>query len=133
MIRSSSPRAALGLPIIGDIELFARSGARPTVGITGTNGKSTVTTLVAKMAESAGIRARAGGNLSPPALDLLDGGTTELFVLELSSYQLEATTSLELAAATVLNVTPDHLDRYADISAYAAAKARASRTAPPWR
>ncbi len=114
----------LGLPVIGDIELFARSGARPVVGITGTNGKSTVTTLVAKMAEQAGVAVRVGGNLGTPALDLLDGGAAGLYVLELSSYQLESTTSLELAAAVVLNVTPDHLDRYADVAAYGAAKAR---------
>ena len=112
------------VPVIGDIELFARSGASPVVGITGTNGKSTVTTLVARMAEKAGRVTRAGGNLAPPALDLLEGGPADLYVLELSSYQLETTTSLRLAAATVLNVTPDHLDRYADIHAYAAAKAR---------
>ncbi|MEO6079117.1 MAG: UDP-N-acetylmuramoyl-L-alanine--D-glutamate ligase [Steroidobacteraceae bacterium] len=114
----------LGVPIIGDIELFARSGAAPVVGITGTNGKSTVTTLVARMAERAGLETRAGGNLSPPALDLLAMGGASLYVLELSSYQLETTYSLQLAAATVLNVTPDHLDRYPDMPAYAAAKAR---------
>ena len=114
----------LGVPVIGDIELFARSGAGPVVGITGTNGKSTVTTLVARMAEKAGRVTRAGGNLAPPALDLLDGAPADLYVLELSSYQLETTQSLRLAAATVLNVTPDHLDRYADTNAYAAAKAR---------
>lgn len=115
---------ARGIEVIGDVELFARSGARPVVGITGTNGKSTVTTLVARMAERAGVAVRAGGNLGPPALDLLEGGPAKLYVLELSSYQLEATSSLELAAATVLNVTPDHLDRYPDVHAYAAAKAR---------
>ncbi len=115
---------SLGVPVIGDIELFARSGAKPVVGITGTNGKSTVTTLVARMAERAGLVARAGGNLSPPALALLDGTAAGLYVLELSSYQLETTHSLQLAAATVLNVTPDHMDRYADMPAYAAAKAR---------
>jgi UDP-N-acetylmuramoylalanine--D-glutamate ligase len=114
----------LRVPVIGDIELFARSGAGPVVGITGTNGKSTVTTLVARMAGKAGRVVRAGGNLAPPALDLLDGVSADLYVLELSSYQLETTTSLRLAAATVLNVTPDHLDRYDDIDAYAAAKAR---------
>jgi len=113
-----------GLPIVGDIELFARSGARPVAGITGTNGKSTVTSLLAHMARGSGVDARAGGNLSPPALDLLEGGPAGLYVLELSSYQLEATTSLRLDAAVVLNVTPDHLDRYADVAAYAAAKAR---------
>lgn len=115
---------ARGIEIIGDVELFARSGARPVVGITGTNGKSTVTTLVARMAERAGVAVRAGGNLAPPALDLLDGAPPKLYVLELSSYQLEATSSLELVAATVLNVTPDHLDRYPDLQSYAAAKAR---------
>jgi UDP-N-acetylmuramoylalanine--D-glutamate ligase len=115
---------ARGIEVIGDIELFARSGARPVVGITGTNGKSTVTSLVASMAERAGVAVRAGGNPAPPALDLLEGGPAKLYVLELSSYQLETTTSLELVAATVLNVTPDHLDRYRDIASYAAAKAR---------
>ena len=115
---------AHGIPVIGDIELFARSGARPVVGITGTNGKSTVTTLVAQMARRAGVDARAGGNLGPPALQLLAGAPAGLYVLELSSYQLETTDSLELAAAVVLNVTPDHLDRYADLAGYAAAKAR---------
>jgi len=114
----------LRVPVIGDIELFARSGASPVVGITGTNGKSTVTTLVARMAEKAGRVTRAGGNLAPPALDLLEGEPADLYVLELSSYQLETTDSLQLAAATVLNVTPDHLDRYVDIEAYAEAKAR---------
>lgn len=114
---------ARGLPIIGDVELFARSARAPVVGITGTNGKSTVTTLVAQMAARAGLRIRAGGNLGAPALDLLDP-QAQLYVLELSSYQLETTQSLSLAAATVLNVTPDHLDRYPDLQAYAAAKAR---------
>jgi UDP-N-acetylmuramoylalanine--D-glutamate ligase len=115
---------AQGIEVIGDIELFARSGARPVVGITGTNGKSTVTTLVARMAERSGLVTRAGGNLAPPALDLLEGHSAQLYVLELSSYQLETTSSLELGAATVLNVTPDHMDRYADLAAYAATKAR---------
>ena len=112
-----------GLAIVGDIELFARAAAAPVVGVTGTNGKSTVTTLVARMAERAGLRVRAGGNLGPPALDLLAGGT-ELYVLELSSYQLETTRSLHCKAATVLNVSADHLDRYPSLASYAAAKAR---------
>jgi UDP-N-acetylmuramoylalanine--D-glutamate ligase len=115
---------ALGLEIVGDVELFARATSSRVVGITGTNGKSTVTTLVARMATRAGLRVRAGGNLGPPALELLDDSSTDLFVLELSSYQLETTYSLDLAAATVLNVTPDHLDRYADMAAYAQAKSR---------
>jgi UDP-N-acetylmuramoylalanine--D-glutamate ligase len=112
-----------GLAIVGDIELFARAAAAPVVGVTGTNGKSTVTTLVARMAERAGLRVRAGGNLGPPALDLLADGT-ELYVLELSSYQLETTRSLNCKAATVLNLSADHLDRYPSLASYAAAKAR---------
>ncbi len=114
---------ARGLTIVGDIELFARAARAPVVGITGTNGKSTVTTLLAQMAARSGLKMRAGGNLGAPALDLLEA-SVELYILELSSFQLETTESLSLAAATVLNVTPDHLDRYPDLSAYAAAKAR---------
>ncbi len=113
----------LGLEIVGDVELFARAAAAPVAGITGTNGKSTVTTLVANMAGRAGLKVRVGGNLGEPALDLLREGT-ELYVLELSSYQLETTTSLRCRAATVLNVSPDHLDRYPNLASYAAAKAR---------
>jgi UDP-N-acetylmuramoylalanine--D-glutamate ligase len=113
----------LGLEIVGDIELFARAVAAPVVGITGTNGKSTVTTLLVRMAQRAGLRVRAGGNLGEPALDLLHAGT-QLYVLELSSYQLETTSTLQCKAATVLNVTPDHLDRYASLASYAVAKAR---------
>jgi UDP-N-acetylmuramoylalanine--D-glutamate ligase len=118
-----------GITIVGDIELFAVAADAPVVGVTGTNGKSTVTTLVGRMAARAGMRVRIGGNLGEPALDLLqasqsDAQPTELYVLELSSYQLESTASLDLRAATVLNVTPDHMDRYASIGEYAAAKAR---------
>jgi UDP-N-acetylmuramoylalanine--D-glutamate ligase len=113
----------LGLEIVGDVELFARAADAPVVGITGTNGKSTVTTLLGNMAARAGLKVRVGGNLGEPALDLLAAGT-ELYVLELSSYQLETTATLHCRAATVLNVTPDHLDRYVDLAAYAAAKAR---------
>jgi len=113
-----------GIPIVGDIELFARSANAPIAGITGTNGKSTVTSLVAHMATHAGKRALAGGNLGRPALDLFADPVPDLYVLELSSYQLETTLSLNLAAAVVLNVTADHLDRYDDIGAYANAKAR---------
>jgi UDP-N-acetylmuramoylalanine--D-glutamate ligase len=111
------------LEIVGDIELFARAAAAPVAGVTGTNGKSTVTTLLARMAQRAGITVRAGGNLGEPALELLAPGT-ELYVLELSSYQLESTHSLACRAATVLNVSPDHLDRYPSLESYAAAKAR---------
>ena len=116
--------AARGLDLIGDIELFAREAGGRVVGITGTNGKSTVTTLVGEMAKAAGILVRVGGNLGEPALDLLEGPPAALYVLELSSYQLETTHSLQLEAAAILNVTPDHLDRYRDVAEYAAAKAR---------
>jgi len=115
---------ARGIEVLGDIELFARAVQAPVIGITGTNGKSTVTSLVARMAAAAGRRVLAGGNLGQPALDLLEQPTPDLYVLELSSFQLETTTSLELLAAVVLNVTADHLDRYASVSAYARAKAR---------
>jgi UDP-N-acetylmuramoylalanine--D-glutamate ligase len=113
-----------GIEIIGDIELFAREVQAPVIGITGTNGKSTVTTLVGRMAARAGVAVAVGGNLGAPALDLLASGTPELFVLELSSFQLDTTFSLRLRAATVLNVTEDHLDRYGTMQAYAASKAR---------
>ena len=118
--------AARGLPVIGDLELFAlqaNAAGVPVVGITGTNGKSTVTTLVGEMAREAGIDAGVGGNLGEPALDLLRAGR-QLYVVELSSYQLESCPSLHCAAAAVLNVSPDHLDRYGTMAAYAAAKAR---------
>ncbi|MFC4311099.1 UDP-N-acetylmuramoyl-L-alanine--D-glutamate ligase [Steroidobacter flavus] len=116
--------AVRGIPIIGDIELFVREAKAPIAAITGTNGKSTVTTLVGLMANAAGRRAIAGGNLGRPALDLLDDPVPELYVLELSSFQLDTTLSLRAAAAAVLNVTPDHMDRYATLEEYAAAKER---------
>ncbi|HME37737.1 MAG TPA: UDP-N-acetylmuramoyl-L-alanine--D-glutamate ligase [Steroidobacteraceae bacterium] len=119
-------RAALerGIEVLGDVELFARNVHAPVVGITGTNGKSTVTSLVARMAAAAGRSVLAGGNLGVPVLDLLEQPVPDLYVLELSSFQLETTSSLKLKAAAVLNVTADHLDRYPSVAAYAAAKAR---------
>ncbi|ROR29682.1 UDP-N-acetylmuramoyl-L-alanine--D-glutamate ligase [Inmirania thermothiophila] len=113
-----------GLPVVGDVELFARLAPAPVVAVTGSNGKSTVTALVAAMAGAAGLRAAAGANLGTPVLDLLEGPAPDLYVLELSSFQLELTASLAPQAAAVLNVSPDHLDRHADLAAYAAAKAR---------
>jgi UDP-N-acetylmuramoylalanine--D-glutamate ligase len=113
-----------GLPVVGDIELFARDTRAPVAAVTGTNGKSTVTALLAELASAAGHPAAAGGNLGAPALDLLEQPVPSLYVLELSSYQLETTHSLRTTVATVLNVTPDHLDRYDSIDDYAAAKAR---------
>ena len=115
--------SAHGVPIIGDIELFARAADAPVVAITGSNGKSTVTSLVTAMAKRSGVRVGCGGNLGPPALSLL-GGDYELYVLELSSFQLETTGTLRPAAATVLNVSADHMDRYESFDAYVAAKSR---------
>jgi UDP-N-acetylmuramoylalanine--D-glutamate ligase len=112
------------IDVLGDIELFARNVHAPVIGVTGTNGKSTVTTLVACMAAAAGRRVLAGGNLGTAALDLLEQPTPDLYVLELSSFQLETTSSLQLKAAVVLNVTADHLDRYPSVAAYALAKSR---------
>ena len=113
-----------GIEVLGDVELFARNVQAPVIGITGTNGKSTVTSLVARMAAAAGRSVLAGGNLGTPALDLLEQPVPDLYVLELSSFQLETTWTLKLLAAVVLNVTADHMDRYATVSDYARAKAR---------
>jgi UDP-N-acetylmuramoylalanine--D-glutamate ligase len=109
--------------ILGDIELFARAANAPVVGVTGSNGKSTVTTLVGEMARAAGLRVGVGGNLGTPALDLLRDDA-ELYVLELSSFQLETTRSLRCRAATVLNLSQDHLDRHGTMEHYGAVKAR---------
>lgn len=104
---------------IGDIELFARNTTKSVIAITGSNGKSTVTSLLAEMARSAGVAAYAGGNLGPPALDLFNHEDAELFVLELSSFQLESTQSLRPEISVVLNISPDHLDRHGDVDNYA--------------
>ncbi|ROH93423.1 UDP-N-acetylmuramoyl-L-alanine--D-glutamate ligase [Stagnimonas aquatica] len=114
---------AAGVPIIGDIELFARHAKVPVIGITGSNGKSTVTTLVGEMAKAAGLKVGVGGNLAPPALDVLSD-SAQLYVLELSSFQLETTHTLRCRAAAVLNLSEDHLDRHGSMAAYGAAKAR---------
>lgn len=115
---------ACGVDVIGDIELFAQYAQAPVVAITGANGKSTVTTLLAEMAAEAGLNVRAGGNLGVPALDLLETQEADLYVLELSSFQLETTHSLKPAAAVVLNISPDHMDRYDDVAHYAETKRR---------
>lgn len=119
---------AAGAEIIGDIELFARSVDAPVIGITGSNGKSTVTTLVGAMAEASGLETRVGGNLGTPALELLlesdEAGAPELYVLELSSFQLETVGLLDCRAATVLNLSADHLDRHGGMDEYAAIKQR---------
>jgi UDP-N-acetylmuramoylalanine--D-glutamate ligase len=133
-LREPFLRAAIerGIEVVGDVEVFARalaaggSTAR-VIGVTGTNGKSTVTALAAAMGEAAGLRTVAAGNIGLPVLDALDApgaAAIELFVLELSSYQLETTSSLACEAAVMLNLTQDHLDRYDGMDGYARAKAR---------
>lgn len=116
--------AEAGVEIVGDIELFCREAQAPIVAITGSNGKSTVTTLVGEMAKAAGWQVGVGGNIGLPALTLLEK-PAQLYVLELSSFQLETTHSLKAAAATILNVTEDHMDRYPlGMQQYRAAKLR---------
>ncbi|AAM87176.1 UDP-N-acetylmuramoyl-L-alanine--D-glutamate ligase [Yersinia pestis] len=119
-----SEAAEAGVEIIGDIELFCRENQAPVVAITGSNGKSTVTTLVGEMAKAAGWSVGGGGNIGVPALTLLKQDN-QLTVLELSSFQLETTHSLRASAATILNVTEDHTDRYPlGLQQYRAAKLR---------
>jgi UDP-N-acetylmuramoylalanine--D-glutamate ligase len=116
-----------GIEVVGDVELFARAARGPVVAITGANGKSTVTSLVGEMCREAGFDAAVGGNIGVPVLDLLRAPEPEVYVLELSSFQLETASSLNAHAATVLNITPDHMDRYATLAEYAAAKTRIFR------
>jgi UDP-N-acetylmuramoylalanine--D-glutamate ligase len=121
--------AARGVPVIGDVELFAQLITAPVIAITGSNGKSTVTTLLNAMAQSAGREVRMGANIGTPALDLIEEREPDLYVLELSSFQLETTRSLSPAAAVVLNISVDHMDRYADLDAYSNAKQSIYRNA----
>jgi UDP-N-acetylmuramoylalanine--D-glutamate ligase len=121
---------ARGVPCAGDIELFAQSlpkqGRPKIIAITGANGKTTVTTMVGDMCRAAGLDTEVAGNISPAVLDVLQKRAKhpDVWVLELSSFQLETTSSLNADAATVLNISEDHLDRYPDMAAYSAAKAR---------
>ncbi|SEQ49530.1 UDP-N-acetylmuramoylalanine--D-glutamate ligase [Ectothiorhodospira magna] len=116
---------AAGVTVMGDIQLFAQDVDAPVLAVTGSNGKSTVTTLVGEMARAAGLKVAMGGNLGTPALDLLTiQPAPELYVLELSSFQLETTHSLDCLGAAVLNLSADHLDRYTGMEDYAQAKAR---------
>ncbi|OCH97836.1 UDP-N-acetylmuramoyl-L-alanine--D-glutamate ligase [Legionella jamestowniensis] len=115
----------LNIPVFGDIECLARETTSPVVAITGTNGKSTVTTLVGEMAQAAGLSVAVAGNIGLPVLDLLDNDQEyELWVLELSSFQLDLTHSLKPVAATILNLSPDHLDRHHTYEAYIDSKQR---------
>lgn len=113
-----------GIEIVGDIELFSRYANAPIIAITGSNGKSTVTTLLAEMAIEAGKAVQVGGNLGTPALDLISDPAPDFYIVELSSFQLETVTSLNAFASTILNITPDHLDRYDNEQAYYDAKAK---------
>jgi len=125
---------ARGIPVVGDIELLAQQLASndsklttKLIGITGANGKTTVTSMVGAMCRAAGLDTEVAGNISPAVLDVLrkrNGLQPQVWVLELSSFQLETTSSLNADVSTVLNISEDHLDRYADMDAYAAAKAR---------
>ena len=112
---------ANGTKLVSDIDLFACSVNVPIIAITGSNGKSTVTTMLAEMAKAAGKKVAIGGNLGTPALDLL-AQVAELYVLELSSFQLERTSALNATATTVLNISADHLGRHADLGEYARKK-----------
>ncbi|MCR9684850.1 UDP-N-acetylmuramoyl-L-alanine--D-glutamate ligase [Vibrio antiquarius] len=114
---------AKGTTVVGDIELFAWAVQKPVIAITGSNGKSTVTDLTGVMAKAAGLEVGVGGNIGVPALDLLEYDA-DLYVLELSSFQLETTSSLKLKAAAFLNLSEDHMDRYQGMSDYRQAKLR---------
>ena len=114
-----------GVAVVGDVELFAQyrpEGAK-VIAITGANGKTTVTTLVGEMCKAAGLKTIVAGNIGLPVLDTLAMETPDVYVLELSSFQLETTNSLKADAATMLNLTEDHMDRYDELAMYAAAKA----------
>lgn len=118
-----------GISIVGDIELFARVVKQPVIAITGSNAKSTVTTLVGEMAKAAGLTPAVGGNIGTPILDLVDDPQFNIFVLELSSFQLETTYSLKAKVATILNISHDHMDRYDSLASYHQAKQRIYRYA----
>lgn len=123
------PQNSNRAPLIGDVELFVRQAEVPIIAITGSNGKSTVTMLVAEMILAAGLKVKTGGNIGTPVLNLLDQtlpdyNIPDYYVLELSSFQLEATYSLNARSATVLNISADHMDRYPALDDYIAAKKR---------
>jgi UDP-N-acetylmuramoylalanine--D-glutamate ligase len=127
-LKESYVQAALnrGIPVVGDIEIFSqvKSISSKVIGITGSNGKTTVTALVGELLKAAGISTIVGGNIGIPILNTLNQKVPEVYVLELSSYQLETTYSLALESATVLNISEDHMDRYTSIEEYAKAKYR---------
>ncbi|WED26219.1 UDP-N-acetylmuramoyl-L-alanine--D-glutamate ligase [Vibrio sp. DW001] len=112
-----------GILVVGDIELFAWSVEAPVIAITGSNGKSTVTDLAGVLAQASGMKVGVGGNIGVPALDLLNE-PYDLYILELSSFQLETTSNLDLIAAAFLNLSEDHMDRYEGMASYRDAKLR---------
>lgn len=114
---------AKGIPVVSEIQILRRATDKPIVAITGSNAKSTVTTLIGLMAVNAGVKAAVGGNLGRPALDLTNDDP-DLYILELSSFQLETTTHLNAEVAVVLNMSEDHLDRHGDMFGYHTAKHR---------
>lgn len=117
------------LEVVSDIELFAREANAPFIAVTGSNGKSTVTTLLYYMCRAAGLDVRAGGNLGEPALDLLKDEPPDIYVLELSSFQLQRTHGLPAEVSVLLNISPDHLDWHADENEYRQTKYRVFREA----
>jgi UDP-N-acetylmuramoylalanine--D-glutamate ligase len=125
-----------GIEVIGELELFARQATAPVLAVTGSNGKSTVTSLVAHLLRAQGFKALAGGNLGPPALELLEQGEVDAYALEVSSFQLETTQSLKPRSAALLNISPDHIDRHGNLERYAALKssllAAAERAVVNW-
>lgn len=123
--------AEAGIEIVGDIELFARDVTAPVIGITGSNGKSTVTSLVGEMVKASGLNVGVGGNIGFAALDML-ANNHDLYVLELSSFQLETTSSLDTVAAVFLNLSEDHMDRYDGMDDYRDANC-VSLTRPNWQ
>jgi len=127
-LNESAVQAAIahGVPVIGDVELFAqyRPKDAKVIAITGSNGKTTVTTLVGEICKEAGLKTIVAGNIGLPVLEALMMQTPDVYVLELSSFQLETTHHLSCDSATVVNISEDHMDRYADIDAYIDAKAR---------
>jgi len=118
-----------GIEIAGELELFAQAASAPVLAVTGSNGKSTVASLVAVLLEAQGFKAPAGGNLGPPALELLKHDPVDAYVVEISSFQLETTRSLKPLAAALLNISPDHIDRHGSLEHYAALKGSLLATA----
>lgn len=131
-LESFQKAKAAGVPIVSEIELAARFLKGRLIGITGSNGKTTTTTLIGEVLKNAGLPTQVGGNIGTPLISLVETSHEDgLTVIELSSFQLEAVEALHLFAAVLLNITPDHLDRYDSMDDYAAAKANIFRNQTP--